>query len=367
MAIQAQPLFEQGPTALSRLLIAVALALFLMVIDARFGVVQPMRSVIATVLTPLQWLALQPIEWAQTGLRYFADLHEAQTQAATTRKQMVELVTRSAQVEQLMQENTRLRALLSLGERLKIHGQAAEVLYDTTDPYTRRVVINKGSVQGLQPGSPVMDESGVLGQITRVYPITSEVTLLIDRDQVIPVLNTRSGLRGVAHGEPTVANGMLDLRFIPANSDVQEGDLFTTSGMDGVYAPGLPVARVTLVEKRSDSPFLRIRMLPLATAQDVRHVVVLPPQARAIDEDMAANALRSINSEVRGTPRVSAQAEPPQSILESAVSSQRALTAASVSVRSAGSVSATSVPAPRAAPVAPAASAVVGNAGQGTP
>lgn len=355
MAMQAPPLFEQGPTALSRLFIAVALALFLMVIDARFGVVQPVRSVIATVLAPLQWLALQPIEWAQTGLRYFGDLHEAQTQAETTRKKMVELVTRSAQVEQLLQENARLRALLSLDERLQINGQAAEVLYDTTDPYTRRVVINKGSLQGVQEGSPVMDESGVLGQLTRVYPTTSEVTLLIDRDQVIPVLNTRSGLRGVAHGDPTVANGVLDLRFIPANSDVQEGDLFTTSGMDGVYAPGLPVARVYLVEKRTDSPFLRIRMAPLATAQDVRHVVVLAPQARVIDEDMALHAQRSASQAERsgaraGMPRAGAS---DAAASDEPVPSQRALGAASASVRS----GATRIAAPAAASPASAASA----------
>ena len=183
-------------------------------------------------------------------------------------------------MEQLTHENERLRSLLGLSERLGVSGQAAEVLYDTTDPYTRRVVINKGDLQGVKAGSPVMDEAGVMGQVSRVYPMLSEVTLLIDRDQVIPVLNTRSGVRGLAHGDPTVGNGVLDLRFMPSSVDVKQGDLFTTSGMDGVYPPGLPVAKVLTVERRSDSPFLRIRMAPLATANDVRHVMVLPPITR---------------------------------------------------------------------------------------
>jgi rod shape-determining protein MreC len=147
------------------------------------------------------------------------------------------------------------------------------------------VVINKGSVHKVQPGSPVLDESGVLGQVTRVYAVVSEVTLLIDRDQVIPVLDTRSGVRGLAHGEPTVGNGVLDLRFMPTSADVQVGDLFTTSGMDGVYPMGLPVAKVLSVEKRTDSPFLRIRMAPLATASDVRHVMVIPPLTRPEELD----------------------------------------------------------------------------------
>ena len=274
------PLFDQGPSALSRLMVAAALALFLMVADARLGLVAPLRSAIATVLTPMQWVALQPIEWAGNAKRYAQDLHTAQSQAEDARKQLVALSTRASQVEQLTHENERLRALLNLSQRLDVAGQAAEVLYDTTDPYTRRVVINKGQVAGVKAGSPVMDEAGVLGQVTRVYPMLSEVTLLIDRDQVIPALNTRSGVRGLAHGDPTVGNGVLDLRFMPASADVKEGDLFTTSGMDGVYPPGLPVAKVLSVEKRSDSPFLRIRMAPLATANDVRHVMVLPPVAR---------------------------------------------------------------------------------------
>ncbi|ARU03540.1 rod shape-determining protein MreC [Comamonas serinivorans] len=305
MAQSPPPLFDQGPSALSRLMVASALALFLMVADARLGLVQPLRSVIATALTPLQWVALQPIEWAGGLHGYLGDLHEAQAEAASARQQLVALSTRASQVEQLTHENDRLRALLGLNERLDVTGQAAEVLYDTTDPYTRRVVINKGSLQRVKAGSPVLDESGVLGQVTRVYPMLSEVTLLIDRDQVIPVLNTRSGVRGLAHGEPTVGSGMLDLRFMPASTDVQAGDLFTTSGMDGVYPTGLPVAKVLTVEKRSDSPFLRIRMAPLATASDVRHVMVIPPVTRPDELDSLEAEDRQAAASVAETPSLS--------------------------------------------------------------
>ena len=154
----------------------------------------------------------------------------------------------------------------------------------------RRVVIDQGLTQGIEPGSPVLDESGVLGQVTRVHPFLSEVTLLVDRDQAIPVLNTRTGVRSVAYGDPTgQAGGSLELRFTPASADVQEGDLLTTSGVDGVYPPGLPVAKVDRVERRVDSAFARIHGVPLAQTQGARHVLVLKPGAAELPQRPASH------------------------------------------------------------------------------
>ena len=151
------------------------------------------------------------------------------------------------------------------------------MLYDAADPFTRKVIIDRGQVQGVVAGSPVIDESGVLGQVTRIYPLISEVTLVIDRDQAIPVLNTRTGARGVAFGDPITRGGALELRFMPSNADVLAGDLLTTSGVDGIYPPGLPVARVVDVERRADSTFARISCAPQALANGARHVMVLTP------------------------------------------------------------------------------------------
>ncbi|MNV37192.1 Cell shape-determining protein MreC [compost metagenome] len=118
----------------------------------------------------------------------------------------------------------------------------------------------------------------MLGQVTRVFPLVSEVTLLIDRDQAIPVLNVRTGVRGVAYGDPVAGHaGGMELRFMPANADIREEDLLTTSGVDGLYPPGLPVARVVRVERSADSAFARIYCVPLAQVQGARHVVVLKP------------------------------------------------------------------------------------------
>ena len=284
------PFFKQGPSALSRLVFFGALALFLMVADARLHIVQPLRAAIATVLYPAQWLALQPVQAAETFASYLTDLKTARKTEEAARRKLAEQSQRAGQVEQLALENQRLRALLSLRERVQTPGTAAQVLYDATDPYSRRVVIDKGQLQGIVAGSPVMDESGVLGQITRVYPFVSEITLLIDRDQVIPVMNARTGTRSVAYGDPSPHGGMMELRYMSVTEDVKEGDLLTTSGVDGVYPPGLPVARVARVDRRSDTSFARIQCEPVAQLQGVTHVMVLAPVAPAPEASAAGAA-----------------------------------------------------------------------------
>jgi rod shape-determining protein MreC len=272
------PFFKQGPSALSKLMVFSALALFLMVADARFKITQPLRAIVGTVLYPVQWVALRPVLLVRNGGEYLQALQAAQSAEASARAKLATQAQRANQVEQLSLENERLRKLLSLRERLTMPSQAAEVLYDAADPYTRKVIIDKGLAQGVQEGSPVIDESGVLGQVTRAHPLISEVTLVTDRDHAIPVLNTRTGARSVAYGDPSGLHaGALELRFMADNADVQPGDLLTTSGVDGIYPPGLPVAKVDKVERRADSGFARIHCIPQALVEGARHVMVLQP------------------------------------------------------------------------------------------
>lgn len=273
------PFFRQGASALSKLMLFSALAIFLMVADARFHLVQPLRAVVATLLYPMQLLVMQPLDWGRSIARHIESLQAAQAAEEAARRRLSQQSLRASQVEQLSLENTRLRKLLELREQVTASGKAAQVLYDAADPYTRKLVIDKGLTHGLAPGSPVLDELGVLGQVTRVYPLVSEVTLVTDREQAIPVLNARTGARAVAFGDPNVYSGALELRFMATNADVQPGDLLTTSGVDAVYPPGLPVARVTRVERRGDSAFARIYCAPLAHVDGALHVMVLPPLA----------------------------------------------------------------------------------------
>ncbi|MDO9406111.1 MAG: rod shape-determining protein MreC [Polaromonas sp.] len=289
------PIFKQGPSALSKLMFFSALSLFLMVADSRFQITQPVRAALATALYPVQWAALQPVRAMQTSGDYITSLNEYRTRTAEAEKKLAQQSLRAAKVEQLSLENSRLRKLLELREQIQTPVMAAEVLYDAADPYSRKVIIDKGLAQGVELGSPVIDESGVLGQVTRVHPLVSEVTLVIDRDLAIPVLNVRTGARSVAYGEPSTSGGGLELRFMGSNSDVQKGDLLTTSGVDGVYPAGLAVARVDRIERRAESAFARIYCVPQALVSGTQHVMVIKPVAIQLPpgpDDQAAHPAR---------------------------------------------------------------------------
>ena len=276
------PFFKQGPSALSKLMVFSAIALFLMVADTRFRITTPLRAALATALYPVQWAVMQPIGAASHAGEYFTSLRTAQHNEAAARLQLTQQAARALQVEQLTLENQRLRELLVMRERIATPTTGAQVLYEAADPYSRKVVIDRGQTHGIVAGSPVIDDSGVLGQVTRVYPLVSEVTMLIDRDQAIPVLNTRTGVRSVVYGQPGADGDGLDLRYTLANADINEGDLLTTSGVDGVYPPGLPVGRITKVERRAESSFTRINCAPVARMQGTLHVLVLAPVGQAL-------------------------------------------------------------------------------------
>ncbi len=348
-----------GPSALAQAVLYSTLALFLMVSDARFKFTEPLRQGLATALYPLQWLMLQPVAVVNESSRYFQELHSAQQEADSARRSLVQLAQRASQAEQLLEENARLRGLLDLRVRLQTPSQAAQILYNTADPYTRRVVIDQGRLNGIVVGSPVMDEAGVLGQVTRVQPYQSEVTLLTDRDQAIPVLSLRAGTRGVAYGDP-VANhgGGMELRFMPASADLAEGDLLTTSGLDGVYPPGLPVARVLHVERRTDSAFARIYCKPLAQMERARHVLVLrpvaePPPGAELEAETAA-AQTQAEAETAIPTRPAAGTGPAARARSRAAA--REPTPAPAPAGTAATPSGSKAPQP-AAPVAPAAAA----------
>jgi len=269
------PFFRQGVSALTKLLVFAALALFLMVADSRFKLVHPLRAAIATALHPVQRLLLVPVESWESAVDYWHSVQATEHADDQSRRLLVAQSIQLLRMTQLQAENARMRALLELRPALQVRSVAAEILYDTSDPFSRKVVIDHGSTQGVVVGSPVINELGVLGQVTRVYPLSSEVTLLIDKDAAMPVLNARTQQRSAAFGSGD-SNGM-ELRYLAGNADVQTGDVLTTSGVDGVYPAGLPVARVVAVERRVETGFAHISLAPAAPADGVRHVLVLDP------------------------------------------------------------------------------------------
>jgi rod shape-determining protein MreC len=271
------PFFRQGLSARTKLVFFAALAIFLMVADTRFKLTEPLRAVLATALHPAQRGLLVPVSAWHGGADYFSGLQNALEKESAARRQLALQAERALRVDQLQAENDRLRGLLELRPGLHVRSFTAQILYDAPDPYSRKVIIDRGASNGIVLASPVINEAGVLGQVTRVYPLSAEVTLLTDRNAVVPVLNPRTQARSVAFGGAGVGAGDLELRFMAGNADVKVGDLLTTSGVDGVYPPGLPVAKVLSVDRKVDSGFARILLLPAAPPDGIRHVLVLEP------------------------------------------------------------------------------------------
>ncbi len=267
------PLFKQGPSAFARLFFFIALALALLVSDARFNMLETLRAGLGTALYPLQRLALLPRDLYFNAANLTVTKATLWQENQQLRNRNLQLSQRANRAEQLAAENVHLRAVLELRQRIAVQTTPVEIQYDTSDPFSQKVVIGHEARQDIRIGAPVVNENGVVGQVTRVFPLQAEITLLTDRDFAIPVQVLRTGLRSVIYGTPK--GDLLDLRFVPTSADIITGDVLVTSGLDGVYPPGLPVAKVSRVDKLADTAFARVNCLPLATVRGAREMLVL--------------------------------------------------------------------------------------------
>lgn len=267
------PLFKQGASARAKVVFFSLLAITLLVADAHLQTLTLIRQAVGTVLYPLQRIALMPRDAAYGMGTYFSSLARLDGENRQLRNQRVADAQALQQLQLLVAENAQLRKLLGAAEQLPVKSLMAEILYDARDPFTRKIVLDRGSRHGVEAGRPVIDDVGVVGQVTRVFPFTSEVTLLTDKDQAIPVQAVRSGLRSIAYG--TGQSGVLDLRFMAVNADIQKDDVLVTSGIDGVYPPGLAVAKVARVEHKSSDAFAKIVCLPTAGIDRNKQLLIL--------------------------------------------------------------------------------------------
>lgn len=284
------PFFKQGPSSNARLAFFALLAVALLVIDSRTGLLGAMRQGIGTVLYPLQRTLLVPRDALSISSDYLGEIHRLRAENAELRRIEAANARQLLQVEQLAQENRQLRELTGARERTAVRSVVAEVLYDTRDPFTRRLVLDKGLQHGVAAGQPVVDPTGVVGQVTRVFPLSAELTVITDRNMTIPVQVQRNGLRAIASGgaEP----GRMELRYMSVNADLKEGDVVTTSGLDSLYPPGLPVGRIASIERGRTGNFARVLVDPVAGVDRSRLLLVLlvdktglplPPPAEAAD------------------------------------------------------------------------------------
>lgn len=266
------PLFKQGTSARVKVILFSLIAILLLVIDARVQSLHMMRQAIGSVLYPLQMLALVPRDIARDVGDYFARLSTLEQENTTLKHNQLAQTLLVQQGQQLQLENAQLRRLLGATESLDVNTVMATILYDARDNFNRRIIVDRGQHHGVTNGQPVIDDQGVVGQVTRVFPLTSEVRLLTDKDQAIPVQVQRNGLRSIVYGKGQT--GKLEMRM-PNSADIKVGDVLVTSSIDGIYPSGLSVARVAKIESDTTSTFERVVCVPLAGLDRRQEVLIL--------------------------------------------------------------------------------------------
>ena len=291
MALSQSPpsLFRQGLSARLRLFIAVIASVALIQADLTLTLLKPLRQGLSMVLYPAEQVLIFPrdsFEWITHHIGLTFKLGAEQQNLAEKQAQIAESLLHSSQLEA---ENTNLRALLDLRKTFKHQTIAAEISHFTRDAFSHRVVINRGSQHGVVKGHPVINSQGVVGQVMRVSPITAEVSLVTDPALTIPVNLPKSGVRSllVGAGDGQLAN----LRYLSGDAEIEIGDLLVTSGLDGLYPPGLPVARVSKIGNKGDTQFTKVSCIPTATVGTLRHVTIIlvdqsliPPSPRELNQ-----------------------------------------------------------------------------------
>lgn len=287
---QAAPaFFVRGPSPFARLVFFVALSLVLMAADAKLHYLNAFRMQFVALVQPLQILANTPAKIYNQFNTFFSThtflLKESQSLQARVLNQSLALQRLNA----LRLENSHLRMLLNASQSLPQHVIMGEVMHLGRDPFTKKMMINRGEQHQVQPGEAVVDAMGVIGQVTRVYSSSSEVTLITDKSLSIPVQVERNGLRAVALGHGR--DNTLDLPYLPTNVDIKRGDKLVTSGIDGVYPVGLSVATVVDIEITLDSPFARIVCQPTGGVEYHRQVLVvrMPNTSETVNADSKSN------------------------------------------------------------------------------
>ena len=285
------PFFTRGPNLFARLGFFALLSLILLYVDARFHYMEAMRNVIAVALYPLQRLADVPGQAVSRIGTFFVSQSYLQRENDRLSHENFLHAGQLQSQEALIAENQHLRKLLELQERAEQTSTVAEILFVGRDPFSRKVIIDKGSSQRIEEGAAVVDDTGLIGQVTRTFPWTAEVALISDREQVVPVQVVRNGLRAAVFG--IGYDGALDLRFMPVNTDVENGDVLVTSGIDGVYPAGLPVAVVSNIERNAAYPFAKITCTPAAGPNRNRQVLVMSRLAPLPDYPIAPEAKKT--------------------------------------------------------------------------
>lgn len=273
-------IFVQGPVPGFRLLLVIILSTALIVADARFDKLAPVRSYIATALAPVHWLGNAPYEFSGWVASLFTTRDDLLEENEALRARLLILERRALKYAALASENNELRRLMNSSEVLDDRVIVAEVVGVSPDPFSHEVIINKGSRDGVSVGQAILDANGLLGQVQQTSSFTSRVLLVSDSSHAVPVEVVRNGLRAILLGNGDIDS--LELVHVPDTADIRKDDLLVSSGLGGRFPKGYPVAKVSRITKEPGEPFVEIEATPMASLNRSRLVlVVFPPEEQA--------------------------------------------------------------------------------------
>ncbi|AZQ13219.1 rod shape-determining protein MreC [Shewanella khirikhana] len=267
-----KPIFVRGVSNQFRLTLAIALSVILIVANDRLT---PVRQSVATLLSPLQYLANVPGDMLDNVAEMLATRNMLQRQNAEMLRQQLLMSERLQRFEHLRQENERLRALLGSPLHMDARKMVAEVMEVASDPFHQQIVINRGTQNGVYVGQPVLDAQGIVGQVVEVSAITARVLLMSDSSHAIPVRITRNDVRMIVNGTGELDE--MELRHVAKSTDVKVGDLLVTSGLGRRFPEGYPVARVTEVSRDDAQAYARVTAQPLAALDRIRYLLLIWP------------------------------------------------------------------------------------------
>lgn len=277
-------LFRQGVSARARFIFFVVLSLVCILVDGRLRALDGLRSALVSFTTPLVQVLSLPGEILGEGEGYFTSKHRLSEENRRLLEENQLLQLKAARLDEMSQENERLRMIVNAVPRTASNTVTAEVIGRVSDPFTKRLQINLGEKDGIAVGMPVVGAFGALGQITRTVAHLSEVTLLTDHRQQIAVVNERTGAHAIAAG---TGDSSLNILFVGPKADIQKGDRLTTSGLDGLFPRNLLVGIVTEIAYQPGENYQRVEASPAAQLDNIQFATVVlvdPNPTAALDE-----------------------------------------------------------------------------------
>ncbi len=274
-------IFVQGPYLGYRLTLAVILSVVLIFLDVRFSQLDPVRNVISSSLTPVQWLSELPANLADGVVFLFTSREDLEQELDLLRARNLVLERKSQKLASVTAELNRLRELLNASRLLDEGVVVAELVGASPDPDNQYIRINKGRSEGVYLGQAVLDADGLFGQVIEVSEFTSRVLLITDNRHAVPVQVNRNGVRAIAYGVGSLSH--LELGNVPDTADIVVGDLLVSSGLGGRFPRGYPVASVTSIEHDPGRAFARVKAVPQAHVNRSRLLLLVFPPEDSVD------------------------------------------------------------------------------------